>query len=117
MALSDICKGVDENGISIHALSSLDARMVVGIFHDLEVYLVEGLDVIACERNRYENKVSLSTLHILLDCIACLGSKPGRWSHLRLPTKPVGVAEVQSLHYCVDSCCNLCWIGVTYEFY
>ena len=117
MALGDICKGVNENGIPIHALSSLDTRMVVGVFHDLKIYLVEGLDVVACERNRHENKVSLSTLHILLDRIACLGSKPGRWSHLRLPAKPVRVAKVQSLHYCVDSRCNLRWIGVTYEFY
>jgi hypothetical protein len=32
---------------------------------------------------------------------------------LRLPAQSVGIAEVQSLHHCMDGRSNLCWVWVT----
>lgn len=111
MLVGNVSEGLDEGGVPIQALGTLDAR-AVGLMHDLQVQLIQGLDMIAGEGNGHEDQVGMTTLDVLHDSVTGLGSEPCTGAHLRLPTQPVRVAEVESLHHSVNGRGHLSWVWV-----
>lgn len=110
--LSKVCKGLDEYGAAVQTFGPLDTRGI-RLFHDFEIQLIQGLNVVAGEGDRYEDNVGLSTLHVLLDGIACLRSQPSPWSDLRLPAEAVRVAKIEPLHHRMHCCRNLGRVWIT----
>ena len=93
MFVCNIRKRINEDGVAIETLGSLDSG-VVGILDHFLIKFIESLDVVTRKRNWHQDDVCLAPLDVLLDRVARLCSKPGRRSHLRLPAQAVGVAEV-----------------------
>lgn len=112
MFAGNVSKCLDEDWVAVQALCALDAG-AVGFVDNLQVQFVQGFDVITRKRNRDQNQVRLSLLHVLLHGITCLGSEPGRGADLRLPAQAIRVAEVESLHDSMNCRGNLSGIRVT----
>lgn len=84
MLMGEICKTLDEDGVSIQALCALDAG-AIGLLHDFQIQLVQGLDVVASESNGHKDKVRLAALHIFHHGILGLSTEPGLGTDLGLP--------------------------------
>jgi hypothetical protein len=110
----NVCERPDEGGVAIQTLCPLNSG-AVGLMHDFKVEFIERLNVIAGEGNRNKDQVRLAPFNIFLDRIARLGTQPGGWSDLRLPTKSVGVRKPESSHDRVHCGSNLCRIRVTWS--
>lgn len=114
MLVGKIRKALDEDRVAVQALGPLDTR-AIGLLHDFQIQLVQGLNVVAGESDGHKDKVRLAALHILHHRILGLGTQPGFRANLGLPTQPVRVAELQALHDGVDGCGNFGRVGVTLE--
>lgn len=112
VVLCDVGKSLDEHRVSVQTLRSLDAG-AVGLLHHLKVQLIQSLNVVAGEGNRYQDDIGLSSLHVLLHSIASLSAQPSGRAHLRLPTEAVRVTKIKALHHRMDRGCNLGWIRIT----
>ena len=115
VSFGQISQAANESHVAVQTFrtchSAVSSKLVC-LVDDFLVNFEESFDVIRSEGNGDEDEILLALLDKVFDGIAGLGTKPCRWSDLRLPAETVRVAVTKTLLDSPHGGGDLRWIRV-----